>query len=119
MSHNINPKNLTAYSSMNRSYMRSGFWDLYCDSSDFEKPDLKLYLFYGEKKELNYSPSFDKILTDKKFVTHAINFDINKYTIKPESIGFIQQLADWLKQNHTIKLEIDGHTDSVGIPAAN
>jgi len=65
------------------------------------------------------SPVLGKLLTGKKFVTHAINFDVSKSTIKQESMGFIAQLAQFLKENPTVKLEIDGHTDSDGDAAAN
>lgn len=61
----------------------------------------------------------NKILTDGKFVSHAIKFDVAKSTIKGESMGFINELAKWLKENATIKLEIDGHTDSDGDDASN
>jgi outer membrane protein OmpA-like peptidoglycan-associated protein len=57
---------------------------------------------------------FEKILTEKKFITHAINFDAGKSTIKPESMALITQLAQFLDTNPTVKLEIDGHTDSDG-----
>ncbi len=63
--------------------------------------------------------SFDKIITEKKMQTHAIVFDVNSATIKPESMGYIQELADWLKQNNTIKLKIVGHTDSTGDATLN
>jgi OmpA-OmpF porin, OOP family len=63
--------------------------------------------------------SFKNIITDKKFVTHAINFDVNKATIKPESAPFIKQLADFLNENPKISIEIDGHTDNDGNDAAN
>ncbi len=56
----------------------------------------------------------NKIITEKRFVTHAINFDVNKSEIKPESMGFVGQLATFLKTNPTIRLEIDGHTDNDG-----
>ncbi len=59
------------------------------------------------------------ILTDGKLVTHAIKFDVNKALIKPESMGFMNQMADFLKKNAGTKLEIDGHTDSDGGDAAN
>ena len=65
------------------------------------------------------SNTFTRLLTGKKFVTHAINFEVNKSTIKLESMPFIMQLAAFLKANPTMKLEIDGHTDSDGNAAAN
>ena len=61
----------------------------------------------------------NKILTDGKFVTHAITFDVNKAVIKPESMGFLNSLAKFLADNKTVKLEIDGHTDSDGDDASN
>ncbi|MEO8146301.1 MAG: OmpA family protein [Bacteroidia bacterium] len=60
-----------------------------------------------------------KILTDGKFITHAITFDVNKADIKPESMGFLNSLVKFLKENSNVKLEIDGHTDSDGDEASN
>jgi len=60
-----------------------------------------------------------KILTEGKFVTRAITFDVNKASIKPESMGFLNELSKFLKENPTVKLEIGGHTDSDGDDASN
>ncbi len=69
----------------------------------------------------NYSDAanFNRLLSEKKFTTHAILFDVNKASIKAESVGFIKQLADWLKANLAVSLEIDGHTDNDGDDVAN
>lgn len=61
----------------------------------------------------------DKILTDGRFVSRAIKFDVAKATIKGESMGFISELAKWLNTNPTVNLEIGGHTDSDGDNASN
>ncbi len=58
--------------------------------------------------------SFNKIITEKKFVTHAIHFDILQSVIKLESMGYIMQLVHFLQTNPTVNLEIDGHTDNEG-----
>jgi len=60
-----------------------------------------------------------KILTDGKFITHSITFDVNKASIRPESMGFLNQLVKFLQENASVKLEIDGYTDSDGDDAAN
>lgn len=60
-----------------------------------------------------------KILTDGRIVTHAIKFDVNKSTLKPESFGFLNELAKWLKENPKIILSIEGHTDSDGDEKSN
>ncbi len=67
----------------------------------------------------NYNYDFDKILSENKLVTHAITFDVNKSVIGTEGIAFVRQLAQFLKTNPQIRLEIDGHTDSDGDADAN
>jgi OmpA-OmpF porin, OOP family len=57
--------------------------------------------------------------TDTKIVTHGINFDVNKSTIKPESMGTLNMIALMMKENPGIKFEIGGYTDSDGDDASN
>lgn len=58
-------------------------------------------------------------LTNGKFITHAIKFDVNKSVIKPESMSVLKEIEGYLKTNTTVKFEIGGHTDSDGNDAAN
>jgi OmpA-OmpF porin, OOP family len=60
-----------------------------------------------------------KKFTDSKIITHGINFDYNKATIKPESMGTINMIVGVLKDNPEIKFEVGGHTDSDGADAYN
>jgi OOP family OmpA-OmpF porin len=60
-----------------------------------------------------------KKFTDNKIVTHGINFDVDKATIKPESMGTLNMIVGVLKDNPDIKFEIDGHTDNSGAAAHN
>ena len=62
---------------------------------------------------------FTKLITEKKFVTHAILFETNKAEISEDSWSFLSHLAKWLKKNPAVSIEIDGHTDSVGSAASN
>ncbi|HEX4851318.1 MAG TPA: OmpA family protein, partial [Puia sp.] len=55
-----------------------------------------------------------KKFTDAKIVTHGINFDVDKATIKPESMGTLNMIVQILKDNPDVKFEIDGHTDNSG-----
>ena len=59
------------------------------------------------------------VFENNKFVTHSIQFDVNKATIKPESMSVIAELKTYLDANPSIKLEIGGHTDSDGETDAN
>lgn len=57
--------------------------------------------------------------TDAKIVTHGILFDVDKATIKPESMGSLNQIKRILTQNPDLKFEVDGHTDNTGAAAHN
>ncbi len=59
------------------------------------------------------------ILTNGKFVTHGITFDIGKATLQPQSMGVLNDVAKFLKANPSINMEIDGHTDNTGSAAKN
>jgi outer membrane protein OmpA-like peptidoglycan-associated protein len=52
--------------------------------------------------------------TDNKIITHGINFDVDKSTIRPESMGTLNMIVGILKSNPDLKFEIDGHTDNTG-----
>jgi outer membrane protein OmpA-like peptidoglycan-associated protein len=49
--------------------------------------------------------------TEAKIVTHGINFDIDKATLRPESMGTLNQIKRVMTDNPDLKFEIDGHTD--------
>jgi OmpA-OmpF porin, OOP family len=57
--------------------------------------------------------------TSAKIVTHGINFDIDKATIKPESMGTLNMIIQVMKDNPDIKFEVDGHTDNSGTAPHN
>lgn len=57
--------------------------------------------------------------TAAKIVTHGINFDIDKATLRPESMGTLNQIKRIMTDNPDLKFEIDGHTDSSGSAAHN
>lgn len=61
----------------------------------------------------------NKLITEGKFVTHGILFDVNSDKIKPESYGAIKDIANVLSENADVKVLIVGHTDSDGDDASN
>jgi outer membrane protein OmpA-like peptidoglycan-associated protein len=61
----------------------------------------------------------NKILTEGKWVSHGILFDVNSDRIKPESYGSLKEIAGVLTENADLKVQIVGHTDSDGDDAAN
>jgi outer membrane protein OmpA-like peptidoglycan-associated protein len=56
--------------------------------------------------------------TDAKIITH-INFDIDKASIKAESMGTLNAITTILKNNPDLKFDIQGFTDNAGDPAHN
>jgi OmpA-OmpF porin, OOP family len=64
-------------------------------------------------------PLYDKFLTDGKFITTGIKFDVAKATIKPESMGTINYVVKMMQDHPELKFSVEGHTDSDGADAAN
>jgi OmpA-OmpF porin, OOP family len=64
-------------------------------------------------------PLYDKFLTDGKFVTTGIKFDVNKATIKAESLGTINYVVKMMQEHPELKFSVEGHTDSDGDEASN
>jgi OmpA-OmpF porin, OOP family len=60
-----------------------------------------------------------KLITEGKFSTTGILFDVNSATIKPESYGVLKEIGTVLKENATVRVRVIGHTDSDGDDAAN
>ena len=64
-------------------------------------------------------PLYDRMMTDGKFITYGITFDVGKSTIKPESMGEINRIVQLMNENPTLKFSVEGHTDSTGNAASN
>ncbi len=60
-----------------------------------------------------------KALNADGHIALYINFETGKSDIKPESQSIVDQIADMLKANSTLKISVEGHTDNVGAPTSN
>lgn len=60
-----------------------------------------------------------KLITEGRFVTTAIQFDVNSDNIKPESGAVLKEIAGVLSENPQVRIKIIGHTDNDGADAAN
>ncbi|WP_344768982.1 OmpA family protein [Pedobacter ginsengiterrae] len=82
------------------------------------------YMFYSENFELkqgniNNKPYqievyIERIKQGGNVTLRNIFFDTNKYNLLPASIRELDLLIDFLHQNQTVNIEIQGHTDNVG-----
>jgi outer membrane protein OmpA-like peptidoglycan-associated protein len=55
----------------------------------------------------------------KKIILRGINFDFDKSNIKREFMPVLDEAAQILKDNSSVKVTIEGHTDSIGTDAYN
>jgi hypothetical protein len=68
--------------------------------------------------EENYSDNFvvllKPIVRNKPIELKNILYDFNKYSLRKESFGVLNQLADFLTTNLDITIELNAHTDTRG-----
>ncbi len=69
----------------------------------------------GEKNIKNFAMLQEKMV----FTFRNIYFDFNKATIRPESYPVLDSIAQVLKDNPTMRVEIGGHADERGSRAYN
>jgi outer membrane protein OmpA-like peptidoglycan-associated protein len=55
----------------------------------------------------------------KKIVLRGVNFDFNKYNIRPDAVPILEQACSLLKQEPNIDVVCKGYTDSIGSEAYN
>ena len=81
--------------------------------------DVDRYLVNNIKLAVGVPDTRNKLITEGKFVTRGILFDVNSDKIKPESYGVLKDIANVLTENSTVKVKIIGHTDADGSDADN
>ena len=62
---------------------------------------------------------YDRVIADGKFVTRGILFDVNKASIKPESMGVLNTVAKMMREYTDLNFRIEGHTDADGSDESN
>ncbi|MCE4563407.1 OmpA family protein [Maribellus sp. CM-23] len=62
---------------------------------------------------------YDRVMQDGKIVCNGIKFDVNKATLKPESIGPINNIFELMQKQPDLKFSVEGHTDSDGDDGQN
>jgi len=96
---------------------------------DFEPSGLTINVYHASNTNLGYVKNvriakggvkyYDRVMQDGKIIVNGIRFDVNKSTLKPESMGPINEICTLLKDNPALKFSIEGHTDSQGDDAFN
>jgi len=81
--------------------------------------DIDRYLIGNIKFSAGAPDTRNKLITEGKFVTRGILFDVNSDKIKPESFGTLKDIAGVLTENPSVRVSIVGHTDADGKDAEN
>ena len=79
----------------------------------------KLYFIKNIRIAKGAVPLYDRMMSDGKFITYGITFDVGKSTIKPESMGEINRIVQLMTENPDLKFSVEGHTDNTGNPNSN
>lgn len=86
------------------------------------------YLFFSDnfsladssqKGPFHVNIGLEPIEVNAHVVLKNVFFDFDQYTLKPESEAELDKLVELLKMNHTIKIQLNGYTDSVGTSEHN
>lgn len=74
--------------------------------------------------EKNFNPiklnlSLMPIQQGSRFLLENIYFNTGEHKLESKSYSELQRLINFLNENHTVKVEISGHTDNVGLKSQN
>ena len=89
---------------------QAGWFRIYCTAKHFIR-DIRI--------AKGAVPLYDRMMTDGKFITYGITFDVGKSTIKPESMSEISRIVTLMTENPELKFSVEGHTDNTGNAASN
>ena len=93
------------------------------DVPALETADNEIELYGSDKSAIGYrmvriaesTPDFSQVISSTgRYVTHGILFDTDSDRLKPESAAVIKSIAQGLTTNPSLKVRIEGHTDSTG-----
>lgn len=96
---------------------------------DFDPKGITLHTYHASDQRLFYVKNvriaeggvkyYDRVLQDGKIVANGIRFDTGKSTLKPESMGVINEIYELMEKYPDLNFSVDGHTDNVGDDASN
>ena len=96
---------------------------------DFDPKGITLYTYHARNDRLFYVKNvriaeggvkyYDRVMEDGKIVATGIRFDTGKSTLKPESMGVINEIYELMEKNPELNFSVEGHTDNVGDDASN
>ena len=96
---------------------------------DFDPKGLSIHSYHCRNDNLYYIKNiriaeggvkyYDRVLQEGKIIANGIRFDTGKATLKPESMGIINEVVQLMQEHSELKFSVEGHTDSDGNDASN
>ena len=96
---------------------------------DFDPKGLTLHCYHARNDYLYYVKNiriaeggvkyYDRVMQDGKIIATGIRFDVGKATLKPESMGIINEVVEMMQKHPELNFSIEGHTDGDGDDASN
>ncbi len=96
---------------------------------EFDPMGITLYTYHGSDQNKFYVKNiriaeggvkyYDRFLQNGKIVSNGIRFDVGKATLRPESMGVLNEINLMLTEHPDVKVSIEGHTDSDGDEGLN
>ncbi len=83
---------------------------------NYSQQDIRIIEEAGFKKSLTFGPAEMKAALDKdgRVQLYGILFDVDKATLKEDSVKQLQHVVTLMKDNPELALEVQGHTDDQG-----
>ncbi|HDZ40721.1 MAG TPA: OmpA family protein [Bacteroidetes bacterium] len=91
---------------------------------DFNPTGMTLYTYHAKDDNLYMLKNiriaeggvkyYDRFLQDGKIVSNGIRFDTGKASLRPESMGVLNEIYKMLSEHPGVNVSIEGHTDSDG-----
>ncbi len=72
-----------------------------------------------QEVEANAAGLSDEINKSGQVAIYGIHFDTGKAAILPDSDSILGEIVKLMQQNSDLKLRVEGHTDTKGVPSAN
>jgi outer membrane protein OmpA-like peptidoglycan-associated protein len=98
-----------------RTRLMPGAYSLIVESPGYVRRNASILV----EKDKPLARDFQLVAERMVITLRGVYFDFDRATIKPESHPALEEAARILDENPTIKVEIQGHTDSIGSAAYN
>jgi outer membrane protein OmpA-like peptidoglycan-associated protein len=90
----------------------------------FEPTGISFHVYHASDNNRSYIKNvriaeggvkyYDRFLQDGKIVSNGIRFDVGKATLRPESMGVLNEIYKMLSEHPDVAVSVEGHTDSDG-----